>query len=309
MNEDGNMKISKFILIICSLLFLLNACIRSSDVGVVDLEGRTWVLTSYTDIQPVVGHQPTLQFEDGQVSGTTGCNHYGGSYQLEGDSIRFEALFSTEMACLDPDGLMEQEQVYLGLLRAINRFEMNDLELSLFTEAGQDLVFEIQQKNPEEPMVRLDPPTPALSPTFAPPASFKEYQDVEAGVSLYIPEGWVVTGVIPGQYAIFTSYPTDKYVGGEVREPGDTKCDLNIRPEDESTEGVIQQWQSDSMTTIVSEDTFTLQTGLMSQRFVIDSMGRATVFLTEINQRIVLLTCFGDFTPVDAIATTLNTLE
>lgn len=63
------------------------------------------------------------------------------------------------------------------------------------------------------------------------------------------------------------------------------------------------------MTTIVSKESFSLQTGLMGQRFVIDSMGRATVFLTEINQRIVLLTCFGDFTPVDAIATTLNTLE
>ena len=181
--------------------------------------------------------------------------------------------------------------------------------MTLFTETGQDLVFEIQQKNPEESMVTLDPPTPTLPLTIAPPASFKEYQDVEAGVSLYIPESWIVSSVTPGQFAIFQSYPTDKYIGGEGFEPGDTKCDLNIRPEGESAEGVIQQWQSDSMTSIVSEESFTLQTGLMGQRFVIDSMGRAIVFLTEVNQRIILLTCFGDFSPVDAIATTLNTLE
>lgn len=303
------MKISKFMLILCCLMLLLNACIGRSDVGEVDLEGRTWVLTSYNDIQPITGHQPTLQFENSQVSGTTGCNHYGGSFLVKGDTIQFEALFITEMACLDPEGLMEQEQVCLGLLRAANRFEINDLGLTLFTETGQNLIFEIQQENPEEPMVTLDPPTPTLPPTFAPPAGFKEYQDIEAGVSLYIPEGWVVTGVIPGEYAIFTSYPTDKYVGGEEREPGDTKCDLKIRPEGESAEGLFQQWKSDSMSTIVSEEAFTLQTGLMGQRFVIDSMGRATVFLTEVNQRNVLLTCFGDFSSVDAIAATLNTLE
>lgn len=303
------MKITKILLVFSSLVSLLSACVGSNPTSASKLEGHTWVLTNYNDIPSIAGHQPTLQLEDGQVSGTTGCNHYGGSYQIKGDSIHFEALFNTEMACLDPEGIMKQEQVYLGLLRATSRLEIDDLVLTLFTETGQDLVFEIQQENPEEPIVTLDPPTPTLPPTFAPPAGFKEYQDTEAGVSLYIPESWIVSSVTPGQFAIFQSYPTDKYVGGEGFEPGDTKCDLSIRSEGESAEGLIQQWKSDSMTTIVSEGTFTLQTGLMGQQFVIDSMGRATVFLTEINQRIVLLTCFGDFSPVDEIATTLNTLE
>lgn len=305
------MKIAKILIVFSSLVSLLSACAGSNPTDASKLEGHTWVLTNYNDIPSIASHQPTLLLEDGQVSGTTGCNHYGGSYQIKGDSIHFEALFNTEMACLDPQGLMEQEQVYLGLLRVANRFEINELGLTLFTETGQNLVFEIQQGNPEEPMVTLDLPTPTPTPppTFGPPAGFKEYQDVEAGVSLYIPESWIVSSVTPGQFAIFQSYPTDKYVGGEGREPGDTKCDLNIRPEGESAEGLIQQWKSDSMTTIVSENTFTLQTGLIGQRFVIDSIGRATVFLTEINQRIVLLACFGDFTPVDAIATTLNSIE
>jgi len=35
-------------------------------------------------------------------------------------------------------------------------------------------------------------------------------------------------------------------------------------------------------------------------------MGRATVSITELNQRTVLLTCFGDFTLVDEIAVTLS---
>jgi hypothetical protein len=48
---------------------------------------------------------------------------------------------------------------------------------------------------------------------------------------------------------------------------------------------------------------------LNGQRFVIDSMGRAIVFITEINQRVVLLTCFGDFSSVDEIAATLQAAE
>jgi hypothetical protein len=38
-------------------------------------------------------------------------------------------------------------------------------------------------------------------------------------------------------------------------------------------------------------------------------MGRAAVFITELDQRVVLLTCFGDFTLVDEIAATLKTSE
>jgi hypothetical protein len=105
------------------------------------------------------------------------------------------------------------------------------------------------------------------------------------------------------------SYPEDKYVGGGMREDGDTKCDLSIRPEGERVEDLIEQWKTDSMTTIVSEGEFIFQSGLPGQSFVIDSMGGATAFITKVNHRVVLLTCFGDFTRVDEIAITLNTLE
>jgi hypothetical protein len=69
---------------------------------------------------------------------------------------------------------------------------------------------------------------------------------------------------------------------------------------------LIQQWRTNPGTTIVSEDEFVLQSGLKGQRFVIDSMGQATAFITELNQRVVVLTCFGDFTLVDEIAVTLK---
>jgi hypothetical protein len=144
---------------------------------------------------------------------------------------------------------------------------------------------------------------------FTPPGGFNPYQDPGTGISIYIPEDWIVTGIIAGEYAILQSYPEDNYIGGEGREEGDTKCDLNIRPEGDQVDDLIAQWQSDAMTTIVSEEKFSFQSGSTGQRFVIDSMGRATVFITELNQRVVLLTCFGDFTHVDEIAATLQAVE
>jgi hypothetical protein len=81
---------------------------------------------------------------------------------------------------------------------------------------------------PSTPTVENIEPLP--SPTFEPPAGFKPYQDPVVGVSVFVPENLVITGVIPGQYAALQSYPEDKYIGGEGFYPGDTKCDLTIRP-------------------------------------------------------------------------------
>ena len=150
---------------------------------------------------------------------------------------------------------------------------------------------------------------PTFPPTFEPPAGYKEYRDSVAGISIYIPENWVVTGVIDGQYAIFQSYPEDKYIGGEGRDAGDTKCDLNIRPLGTSVDALIQQWESDSRTTIVSDEEIILKSGLIGRQFILESMGRSFSLVTEINDRAISLTCFGNPEPVDGIAQTLSGFE
>jgi heat shock protein HslJ len=323
------MKTKTITLTIILFALLLSACADNNAVNAVDLEGQTWVLVSLNGVDPLGDRRPTLEFEAGQVSGNTGCNHYGGSYQIDGDSIQFTDLFNTEMACLDPEGIMQQEQAYLELLRVVERFERLENTLTFFTAAGQTLIFSNQPEamvaNTIAPTPEPDAPTQSPTPIptqtpevivptptdalFEPPTGFKEYLDPVGEISIYIPENWAVTSVILGQSAILQSYPEDKYIGGEAFAPGDTKCDLNIHPKGESAADLVAQWRADAMTTIVSEAEFNSQTGLAGQRFVLDSMGRATVFLFEINQRVVLLTCFGDFLPVDEIAATLQALE
>jgi hypothetical protein len=160
---------------------------------------------------------------------------------------------------------------------------------------------------PATPTAYILDPTPL--PPFEPPLGFQEYQDPSAGISIYIPGSWTVTGVFEGQYAIFSSYPEDKYVGGGRRESGDTKCDLNIRPQGESADNLTQQWKSNDMTTILSEQEIILSSGQPGFRFELNSMGRANALITEINGRVIVLTCFGNFTLFDEIAVTLKTSE
>ena len=297
------------------LAIILSACSGSFPTNQVDLDGSVWVLTAINNDTAIIGNSPTLEFEVDMVSGNASCNIYSGSYQVEGEIINFGPLARTEMYCMEPEGVMDQEQTYLETLEKAQRFELIDGVLTIYSSSGKTLTFQtrnlvsVAMNSPSTETPDQDLPTITPIPDFEPPVGFKEYRDTVMGISIYIPENWTVTGVVDGEYAIFQSYPEDKYIGGEGREPGDTKCDLNIRPTGARAEEIIQQWQTDSMAAIVSEDEFILHSGLTGQRFVIDSMGRATVFITELNQRVVILTCFGDFTLVDEIAVTLNTSE
>jgi hypothetical protein len=166
-----------------------------------------------------------------------------------------------------------------------------------------------EQPSPVSPSPTAEVHAPTPTPAFEPPVGYKEYQDSAVGISVYIPESWVATGIVEGQYAILQSYPVDKYVGGEMFEPGDTKCDLNIRPAGTRAADLIQQWKSDPLTTIVSEGEIMLQSGQTAARIEMESMGRSNSVITEINERVVALTCFGDFTPFDKITATLKASE
>jgi len=135
------MKTTKIVLIFFSFLFLLSACAGFSPSDKANLTGEIWVLTNLNGIDLIENHQPTLQFEAGQVSGNASCNHYGGGYQIKGETISFEALYSTEMACLDPEGVMEQERLYLEILSIASSFEMVDGVLTIFADSGQILVY------------------------------------------------------------------------------------------------------------------------------------------------------------------------
>lgn len=104
------------------------------------LEGKTWNLTAFNDGQNLVSVMPDAQisaeFKAGNISGTGGCNSYSGAFTQEGKKLSFGPLAATEMACLEPAGLMEQEAAYLSALSKVASYSMTGNKLTLFDAAG-----------------------------------------------------------------------------------------------------------------------------------------------------------------------------
>jgi heat shock protein HslJ len=62
----------------------------------------------------MAGTRLTLEFQDGQVSGDSGCNRFHGSFAVAGNALTIGPLATTRMACDDES--MVQEQQFLAAL-------------------------------------------------------------------------------------------------------------------------------------------------------------------------------------------------
>ena len=105
------------------------------------LAGTAWRLDAYRETRPIEGTTITLVFKDGEAGGSAGCNAYGGQYEVGRSGISFDQLFATEMYCLDPEGVMQQELEYLEHLAAAERFEVRDGQLLIYFSEHDALTF------------------------------------------------------------------------------------------------------------------------------------------------------------------------
>lgn len=132
-----------------SILFLgtilislaLSSCGLFTGGSGADLNGTAWTLESYGGKSLISATTMTANFESGEVNGSASCNHYFGSYQVNGDQITVEGLGWTEMACMDPEGIMEQEQAIMSLLSSAISYGIEGGKLHLQIEGGEELVF------------------------------------------------------------------------------------------------------------------------------------------------------------------------
>lgn len=81
------------------------------------------------------GRRVTLRFDadSARVAGFAGCNSFGGSYTVAGDSLRFGPLAMTRMACTEG---MQLESSLTAALTATRRYELTSTQLKLFGPAG-----------------------------------------------------------------------------------------------------------------------------------------------------------------------------
>jgi heat shock protein HslJ len=98
------------------------------------LEGSSWRAVAIDGEPPVPGREPTIAFTGGKVTGSGGCNGYGGAYRLEGDRITFSELGMTAMGCPGPE--MDVEGHYTQLLSQVQRVVVAGDRLTLIAPAG-----------------------------------------------------------------------------------------------------------------------------------------------------------------------------
>jgi heat shock protein HslJ len=102
-----------------------------------ELPGTSWQATFVNNGQEamvglITGTEITADFgEDGTVSGTAGCNRYNGPFETEGNQIKIGPLASTMMACIEPEGVSEQEAAYLAALENATVYELRGTNLTL----------------------------------------------------------------------------------------------------------------------------------------------------------------------------------
>lgn len=97
-----------------------------------------WTLALIGDEALSSDRELSIRFEDGRVSGSSGCNRFMGGYTLTGESLTLTQMASTQMAC--PDDAMAQEVRILERLSQVSMFDLTDEGALVLRTAGGDTI-------------------------------------------------------------------------------------------------------------------------------------------------------------------------
>jgi heat shock protein HslJ len=120
---------------------------ESIEIGVNNgLTASRWLLQSYSSPQtglrtPIPGTEITARFEaNGNLSGSAGCNTYNGGFTAYDQTLRNNALSASQSLCGDPEGIMEQEAMFLSLMPQAAQFTISAGQLSVFDNGGNRIL-------------------------------------------------------------------------------------------------------------------------------------------------------------------------
>ncbi len=140
-----------------------NQIIATFAADVQDLAGSEWDVVQYNNGRMAVvsvlnGTELTALFGDnGELSGSAGCNQYIGSYTIDGNTIQIGQLGSTMRLCPEPQGIMEQEQAFMAALQSAATFSIEGDMLQMRT--ADDALAVVMTRR-----VEIDLPAPPPEP-------------------------------------------------------------------------------------------------------------------------------------------------
>jgi len=138
------------VMMLVMLLLVPVSCINSTV-----LDGTRWSLIEINGSEIIEGTHISLYFDDGTATGSAGCNSYYGDYSTKNPNIlKIQVPGRTDMDCPSPEGVIEQEKVYLSTLPRAATYEIDNDNLEIYSEDKRKLlVFERKQKfqmNPDK---------------------------------------------------------------------------------------------------------------------------------------------------------------
>ena len=129
---------------VIAVILLAAGCAGGGD----SLAGTRWQAQDYYDPNNAADMSTVLmdtsltaEFgDDGQLSGSGGCNSYTGSYEADGDSLSIGPLGLTMMMCEQPEGIMDQEMAFLSALQSADSQARQGEQLHILNDEGQVVV-------------------------------------------------------------------------------------------------------------------------------------------------------------------------
>lgn len=136
--------------VVFSMVWIVAACVPATTEPAptatepaprLDLAGSSWWVDTVGGEVTDMENAPTVEFTEGQVMGSAGCNSYSGTYTLQGDRISIVDVVHTEMFCTEPEGLMDVEGRFLeGLTRVERAFFDAEDRLLLLDGGGEAII-------------------------------------------------------------------------------------------------------------------------------------------------------------------------
>ncbi|NEQ53061.1 MAG: META domain-containing protein [Leptolyngbya sp. SIO3F4] len=110
----------------------------SQSILLPSLEATQWQLASYQGEAVLEDVLITAQFQDGRLTGSSGCNRYTATYTATENQLILGPLATTRKLCAEPT--MMQEQTYLSLLAQVTAYRATASSLELRTSEGSLLL-------------------------------------------------------------------------------------------------------------------------------------------------------------------------
>jgi heat shock protein HslJ len=95
----------------------------------------SWTLVTMLGNPVTPGTTITANFDNGQLSGSGGCNTYNTTYTTSGNSISIGFPTTTQVAC--EDDIIQQENIYFNVLTSSASYQLSGPTLAMFDGGGQ----------------------------------------------------------------------------------------------------------------------------------------------------------------------------